>query len=358
MPTRRRSTAAAIALTAGITAGAALLLSACGPDDPTAGSSPSATSTNTASGAAGSGKGGGSVNGKGADGATAPAANAKPAGSSAPANGTAHNGLTISDGTRYVVMNGTRVDFGTQVRDLSWSPGGAKAAFIDGAGDLAVSKPDGSGRTVVAENPGGQTWSHPTWQVRPADSQDGLPALNNILFAVNAGGTSKLYGVTATAHNGTPKVLTLGHESGEDVKSLPQTGNTWPSAAGSYGGATYANPGTGEVYIRDDYLRQQGSALTPGSEPAMSPAEDEDIVFVRSVSGHDHLFVEHSTDSGPTYKDLTPAATTNYAEPAWSPDGKTIAARTPAGIVTLPANGSAAPTEVSGYQGLPAYRAS
>lgn len=356
VPTRRARTAAAIALTAGITAGAALLLSACGSDTPAAGGAPSATATT------GSDKGKGNGNSSGdAKGAKAPAASAKPAGSSAPVNGTAHTGLTISDGTRYVVMNGTRVDFGTQVRDLSWSPSGAKAAFIDGAGDLAVSNPDGSGRTTVAKNPGGQTWSHPTWQVRAAHSQDGQPALNNIFFAANAGGTSRLYGVAATAHDGTPKVLTLGHESGEDVKSLPQTGNTWPSAAGSYGAAAYANPGTGEVYIRDDYLRQQGADLTPGSEPAMSPAkgnDSEDIVFVRSVGGHDHLFVEHATNNGPTYKDLTPAATTNYAEPAWSPDGRTIAARTPAGIVTLPADGSTAPVKVSGYQGLPAYRVS
>jgi Tol biopolymer transport system component len=138
---------------------------------------------------------------------------------------------------------------------------------------------------------------------------------------------------------------------------VPQTGNVWPDAAGTYGAAVYANPGTGQVYIRDDNLRQQGSALTAGSEPALAPTQDQDIVFVRSVGGHDHLFVEHSTNSGPTYRDLTPDATTDYTEPAWSPDGRTIAARTPDGIVTLPADGSHAPVRVSGYKGLPAYRA-
>jgi Tol biopolymer transport system component len=153
-------------------------------------------------------------------------------------------------------------------------------------------------------------------------------------------------------------VLTIDHEFGSNVKALPLTGNTWPSAAGSHGTAVYANPGAGEVYIRDDYIRQQGSALTEGSEPALSPAQDEDIVFVRAVDGHDHLFVERSTGGGPTYTDLTPHATTDYAEPAWSPDGKTIAARTPDGVVTLRADGSAAPVKVSGYHGLPAYRAS
>ena len=364
--TRRRSTAAAIALTAGLTASAALLLSACGPDDPTA-ASPSGSPRATTSGASApsaaaaprptkvAGTGG---SGNGAGGSGTPGVEVQPAGSSTPVNGTAHNGLTISDGSRYVVMNGTRVDFGTLVRDLAWSPSGAKAAFVDADGDLAVSNPDGSGRVVVARNPGGRTWSHPTWQVRGTDPQVGLPAVDDLFFASTAGGTSKLYSVSATAHDGTPKVLTLDHESGEGVKPLPQTGNVWPSVGGRYGTAVYANTGTGEVYIRDDYIRQQGSALTQGSEPALSDTSDEAMVFVRSVGGHDHLFVERSTQTGPTYKDITPHATTNYAEPAWSPDGKTIAARTPTGIVTLPADGSSAPVKVSGYHGLPAYRAS
>ncbi|WP_328914551.1 MULTISPECIES: hypothetical protein [unclassified Streptomyces] len=354
----RRSTAAAVALTAGITAGAALLLSACGPNDPVADPATAPTANGSAA-AAGSGSGKGS--GKGADGsAQAPSAtvSAKPAGSSATLNGTANNGLTISDGTRYVVMNGTRVDFGTEVRDLAWSPNGAKAVFIDGDGDLAVSDPDGGGRVIAAKNPGGQTWSHPTWQIRP-DYSDPDVRTNHLIFVVRSGGVSKLYRVPATGQYATPKALSLGSASGEDAKPLPQTGNIWPNAAGNHGTSVYANSADGEVYIRDDYLRQQGYQLTQGSEPALSPTPDQlDIVFVRSVGGHDHLFVEHSADDGPVYKDLTPHATTDYTEPAWSPDGRTIAARTADGVVTLPADGSRAPVKVSGYQGLPAYRTS
>jgi hypothetical protein len=150
----------------------------------------------------------------------------------------------------------------------------------------------------------------------------------------------------------------VNRESGENTPSLPQTGNVWPSTAGiTYGAAVYANPETGEVYLRDDYIRQQGSALTKGSEPALSPAKAQDIVFVRSVGGHDHLFLEHDTRSGPAFEDLTPNAATDYTEPAWSPDGSTIAARTPDGVVTLPADGSHAAVAVSGDRGLPAYHA-
>jgi WD40 repeat protein len=340
---RRRSTAAAIALVATVTAGFAL--TACGPEDATGSGSDAPSATSSA--------------GKGTDGK--PAASASPAAGkgagkgAAKLNGTAGNGLTVSDGSRYVVMNGTRVDFGTAVRDLAWSPDGRKAAFVDGDGDLVVSAPDGSGRTVVARNPGGENWSHPTWQVRKAHPRDGEEAMDNLLFAARKDGVSRLYGVSATAHNGTPKVLSLNAEGGMNIKPLPQTGNVWPSAGGEFGSAAYANA-DGKVYLRDDYLRQQGSALGTGSEPALGPGTDDGVVFVRSVEGHDHLFRETPTDDGPTFKDLTPKATTDYTEPVFSPDGKTIAARTPEGIVTLPADGSAAPVKVSDYTGLPAYR--
>lgn len=336
---RNRRTAAAVALTAGLTAGAALLLTGCGPDDPAAdGTAPPATT--------GSGTGSGTGTG-------GPTVTAKPAGSDAPLNGTARNGLTISDGSRYVVMNGTRVDFGTLVRDLAWSPDGSRAAFVDGDGDLAVSNPDGTGRVIAAKNPGGQTWSHPTWQTRKADPADGMPALDNLMFAVGSGGTTKLESVPATG--GTPRPVSLNQMASEHPDPLPAAGNVWPNA-GSAGAAAYANSGTGKVYIRDDNLRQQGSVLTEGSEPAMSQGSDEDIVFVRSVDGHDHLFLDEATDNGPAYKDLTPNAATDYTEPAFSPAGDLIAARTPDGIVEIRIDGSGSPVKVSGYKGLPAFR--
>ncbi len=336
MSARSRLVRTAIALTVTLTAGTAAL-TGCGP------------TRSTASGNGGTAAGGGS--GGGSDRTAAPVA-AHPHGD---VEGTAHNGLTISDGTRYVLMNGTRVDFGTEVRDLAWSPDGRHAAFVDGAGDLVVSDPDGGHRVVVARDPGGQTWSHPTWQVTARDTRDGLAAKDNLLFAAASGGVSRLDVIAATAVDGTPKEAGLNGYGGDPPP--PATGNVWPTAGGTHGSAVYANTVTGEVYLRDDNLRQQGSEVTRGSEPAMSPTADEEIVFVRSVGGHDHLFLETQTGRGLTgSKDLTPDAGTDYTEPAWSPDGTTIAARTPAGVVTLPADGSAAPTLVVGHGGLPAYR--
>ncbi|MGW4566827.1 hypothetical protein ACWEN3_31985 [Streptomyces sp. NPDC004561] len=274
-------------------------------------------------------------------------------GAASAATAASHGTLTVSNGTKYVLINGHNVNFGVPVRDLAWSPDGKKAAFVDGSGNLDVANPDGSGRVVVAKNPGNQNWSHPTWQVTAKDTQYNIPAKDNLIFAARAGGVSRLKVISAKAVHGTPKTLSLYGDPGPGG-ALPQTGNVWPNAAGHYGTSVYANVNTGDVYIRDDYLRQQGGKLTKGSQPALSPNEEE-VVFVRSVAGHDHVLVEDFMH-GNHVKDLTPHATTDYTEPAWSPDGKTLAVRTPAGTVTLPSNGTGHPTKVSSTAGLAAYR--
>jgi WD40 repeat protein len=274
-------------------------------------------------------------------------------GAASAAPSASHGTLTISNGTKYVLIGGHKVNFGVPVRDLAWSPDGTKAAFVDGSGNLDVARADGSGRVVVAKNPGNQNWSHPTWQVTAKDTRYDIPAKDNLIFAARAGGVSRLKYISAKAVHGTPKMLSLYGDPGPGG-ALPQTGNVWPNAAGHHGTSVYANSNTGDVYIRDDYLRQQGGKLTKGSQPALSPNEEE-VVFVRSVAGHDHILVEDLMH-GDHVKDLTPHATTDYTEPAWSPDGKTLAARTPAGTVTLPSNGTGHPTKVTTTVGLAAYR--
>ena len=361
--TKRSNTASAIALTAAVTASAALLLTGCGPSGSAkAQAAPSGTATQPTSPSA-------SQPTSAPTSAPTPTPSAPstpfptPTSSTAPVdgspvslNGTGGSRLTISDGTDYVVMNGTRVDFGTIVRDLSWNPAGTKAAFINGSGDLVVSNPNGSGQVVVARNPGNQVWSHPVWTSAPAQSMDlTTHSTTSLYFAASVNGASRLEAVAASAVDGTPAVALIHPEM--ESPQLPATGNEWPS--GGDGGAlapdiAYANSGNGEVYIRDTYLRQQSYGAVQGSEPAIS-SDDSELVFVRSVDGHDHLF-EQSQNQSQKVKDLTPDATTDYTEPTWSPDGRTIAARTPAGIVTLAADGAGAPVLVSSYAGLPAYR--
>ncbi|MGA5820044.1 hypothetical protein ACPC54_19530 [Kitasatospora sp. NPDC094028] len=344
----RFGTVAAIALT---TAAGAVLLTACGPDntDP----APGGTATGTA-----------------APGPAAPGTPGAPGKSGSPApggkevNGTsAANHLTISTGTQTVAMNGAMVDFGTVVRDLAWSPDGKKAAFVNGDGDLVTAAPDGSHKVVVAKNPGGETWSHPSWQHATQDPSNGTvpngtERYSNLVFASEKGGVLRLMTIPTKTVGGTPEVLTPRRSEGGVEGSIPQppeTGNTWANAGGQRGEVAYANTPADEVFIYDDYIRPNARDMGKGSQPALSP-DGEHLVFVRSVNGHDHLFSEAVNTDKPTAKDLTPSATTDYTEPAWSPDGKTLAARTPDGVATLPADGSGAPTKISSIKGLPSYR--
>lgn len=348
MPARARcrGTAAAIALTSAVT-GTALLLTGCGPDDTTTAMPPAASSAPAVRTTPSPVNPAPTRSTPAAQPTPAPTRSTPP--TSPAVNGTAHR-LTISNGTRYVLMNGTSVDFGTAVRDLTWSPDGSKAAFIDGDGDLVTANPDGSGRVVVAKHIPGQSWSHPAWEYVNYQNH----VRQDILFTSTAGGATNLELVMADAVDGTPDTLSGGPEEGDGLRDMPQAGNTWPNTSKTSNRSVFANPQTGDVYIRDVYIRDQVQMLTPGSEPALS-ADGEEVVFVRSVGGHDHIFEQKAHSKVPA-KDLTPNAIVDYTEPAVSPDGATIAVRTPDGIATLPADGSAAPTLISTDQGLPAYR--
>ncbi|MFF4342766.1 hypothetical protein ACFY00_22905 [Kitasatospora sp. NPDC001540] len=355
----RRSSA--VALVSAITAGSVLLLAACDPSAdakadakaaapattpsrtaaPTASASPSAATT---TGAATS-----------APGTATPSAPAQPPTQPVKAalNLTRGTGLTISTGTNTVLMDGGAVDFGTVVRDLAWSPDGKRAAFVDGNGNLETSDPDGSHQTVVAEAPSGVTWSHPTWQVFTPNAEENstyLKPKNNLQFTADDHGTLRILSVPA--QGGTPAPIHLNGPSDDTPTPIPQTGNLWPNVGNRIGSSVYANKDDGQVYIRDEYLRQEGMAVAKGSQPDRD--EEGDIVFVRSVAGHSHLFTKGSDYRAPE-RDLTPQATVDYTEPAFSPDGKTIAFRAPDGIYTVPAKGGT-PTKVSDTVGLPAYR--
>ncbi|NUR60233.1 MAG: hypothetical protein HOV87_16465 [Catenulispora sp.] len=302
--------------------------------------------------------------------ATSASTSASAPASSAPValNATGGTGVVVADGTGKVLMNGKAVDFGTAVHDPAFSPDGKKVAFIDGGGNLVVANADGSGRVEVARNADGQKWSHPTWQVTPADQY--RPARDIIFFASSAkGGT--LWQVQGVEHDGKPTTLGLiGYFDPQEVPP-PATGNVWPSASGKFGTAVYEhdNGSSSDLYVRDDYLRQQGGlVIKNAAEPdfvlvggSASSEGDPEVVFVRQVNGHQHVFVSPvQTSTGgqsPVPHDVTPNATADCSMPALSPDGKTVAYSTAAGVFTVSVKGSAAPKQVTDIPGFPTFRA-
>jgi len=276
-------------------------------------------------------------------------------------NGTAGNGLTISNGSPNVVMNGTVVDFHIDVRDLAWNPAGTQAAYIDSYGDLEIANANGTGRDIIAIHPAGTVFSHPTWQV--AKAQAPVAAKDNLIFVATSKGVTRLETALATVHFGKPALLSLGGRVGEGIAPNPLTANSWPNSGGSIGSIVYDNTHTGEVYVRDDNLRQMGGVLTNGFEPALAPTNTyavDETVFVRSVAGHDHIFEgQYETAAGKdgfVVRDLTPQATVNYTAPTFSANGQTIAFSGVDGTYTVPVSGTHTPVRTSSYTGLAAYR--
>ncbi len=301
--------------------------------------------------------------------ASAPATSA----TSTALNGTGGTALTVSDGSSKILMNGQAVDFGTEVHDPSWSADGKRVLFIDGDGNLTAADADGSGKTVIAKNPGGGAkWSHPTWEVVASDATDQLPARAAYVFASTKDGTATLWEITADPQTGQPtgqpQKLPLSSLPGPDAKPIPQSGNVWPSASGKQGESVYEYDHglTSDLYYRDDNLREQTSlAITNGSEPdyvvtgtSAGSGWVTEVVFVRKAGGHKHIFMEFMQDSQNAVAiDLTPKATSDCTEPALSPDGSTVAFSTSSGIQTVAASGSGTPKQVTDTPGFPAYRA-
>ncbi|MFJ1753918.1 hypothetical protein [Kitasatospora sp. NPDC088134] len=327
---RMRRSAAAL-LVAAVTTGSTLLLTAC---DPEGGSGGSATTAAAApKSPAASEPAGGASSGAPAKGGTL--------------NKTAGTKLTVSTNSATVLMDGKSVDFGTVVRDLAWSPDGKHAAFIDGDGNLQTADPDGTHKTLIAKAPSGVTWSHPTWQVYGPNEPHGAGTF--LLFTADDKKSLRLMAAEAKA-GAKPDALHVGDSEG--VTEIPDTGNQWPNSAGKAGWTVYANKTDGQVYFHDVVSRTNGGVIAKGSQPATDEAGD--VVFVRSVDGHSHIFTEARGEQGKEH-DLTPGATVDYTEPVITRDGKTVAFRGPDGIYTVPTKGGK-PDKVTDTVGLPAYR--
>ncbi|HMC72653.1 MAG TPA: hypothetical protein VKJ07_26095, partial [Mycobacteriales bacterium] len=83
---------------------------------------------------------------------TGPGASASPGhGSGSPAPVYTASVPTISDGTDKVVIGGVTVTFPSTVTDAAWSPDGTRLAYVDGDGNVATARSEGSGALVLTQ---------------------------------------------------------------------------------------------------------------------------------------------------------------------------------------------------------------
>ncbi|MEY9929979.1 dipeptidyl aminopeptidase/acylaminoacyl peptidase [Catenulispora sp. GP43] len=125
-----RSSSRRLLVTAAAATSVALLASACGKSAAQPGTAPVAAATHTSAAVPGS--------------PASPATSASSTSPASPAPQYAAGAPLISDGTATVTVAGTPVTFPTTVSEASWSPDGSRIAFIDGSGNVATARPDGS----------------------------------------------------------------------------------------------------------------------------------------------------------------------------------------------------------------------
>jgi dipeptidyl aminopeptidase/acylaminoacyl peptidase len=189
----------------------------------------------------------------------------------------------------------------------TYSPSGARIAYVCGNFELCVMNADGSGEGRVTTNRWPEHWdyvSHPTW------SPDGT----KIAFATSGEGRSRIDVINADGSGLTELMGTTGND--EDPAWSP---NGATIAFDSYRGDRNAS-----IYV----MNTDGThplRLTNGANDESTPAWSPDgsrIVYDEYDGNETHLAIMNASGG---QKDLLTSGTCDEYDPAWSPFGATLA---------------------------------
>jgi Tol biopolymer transport system component len=252
--------------------------------------------------------------------------------------------LLLSDGTKVVTIGDQKVTFPTTVTDAAWSPDGSRLAFVDGDGNIATARPDGSGLVVLTKATSGVTRSRPSWS-------------RAWLFYAEqkADGTSALKSVPTNGCDGTQEV------TGKDWSMDTGDGTSYVDLAPSASIGTrpsrvafqHNEPSGPEIWINDTNQRTPlTEKLVAGSEPALLP-DGKKLAYVGANGQVFVLDLANLSNVG-TGQQITRGAD-HPTRLTWTPDGQHVAYRTPAGVKSVGLSGNDPETSVAATIAVPAF---
>jgi hypothetical protein len=264
---------------------------------------------------------------------------------------------TISDGSDTVLINGQPMKFPSIVTDAVWSPNGARLAYIDGDGNIAVTHLDGTHVQVLTKAVPGVKRTRPVWvedstgilfseqgtdgrwKLRTIGTSASSNRFNTGLagnvevqeadfsWGVGGGPTDNHDDTSPTVMTDPPVTNGVGTSTNQ-VMALQHQGATGP-----------------EVWIQDSSGRNSFTQkLLDGSEPAVS-SDGKKIAFVGT---NGQISVVANTPDQPVDHSAKPMQITFAADHphnlTWSPDDTRVAFSTPADVESVSASVTAGAT--------------